>query len=111
MTSRQDRALLELLPLPDRIGIRAAGEVCLTTHAVWERVLDELVGLSERSEDVHLELSAVTYVDVAGAGVVAAAAARLEPGRRIVLHRPPAALRLTLATFWPGLPTIEMTPC
>jgi anti-anti-sigma regulatory factor len=99
-------AVLELLPLTDRTGVRAAGEVCLTTRASWERALGDLVG---PGDDVHLELSGVTYVDVAGASAVAAAATRLEGGRRLVLHGTPPQLRLALDTFWPGLTAIEVT--
>ncbi|MFE1911856.1 STAS domain-containing protein [Streptomyces anandii] len=60
-------------------------------------------------EGYDLELSAVTFVDVAGVGVLARAADRLGPGRRIVVRRPPAALPRILATFWAGLPGIEVS--
>ncbi|PZT69556.1 hypothetical protein DN402_23805 [Streptomyces sp. SW4] len=61
-------------------------------------------------EDVYyLELSAVTFVDVAGAGELAIAAQRLPDGHRFVLHRPPPTLRRALDMFWPGLPAIEVS--
>ncbi|WP_405719762.1 STAS domain-containing protein [Streptomyces sp. NBC_01537] len=107
-SARQYAAVLDIRPLADRHGVRASGEVCLPTYVAWERALDELVG---HDGDVHLELSAITYVDVAGATAMAAAAGRLGEGRRMVLHRPPQVLRRTLQIFWPGLTAIEVTPC
>ncbi|MFI1163219.1 STAS domain-containing protein [Streptomyces sp. NPDC020801] len=98
---------LKVSSLPRRTGLRAAGEVSLATRVIWEHALDRAV---REGEDVYdLELSAVTFVDVAGVGVLADAVRQLEPGRRIVLHRPPPALPRILEMFWPGLPGIEVT--
>ncbi|CAL9543916.1 hypothetical protein SUDANB70_04323 [Streptomyces sp. enrichment culture] len=99
--------VLTVRPLDGRTGVRAAGEVGLATRAVWENVLDRAV--REGDAVYCLELSAVTFVDVAGAGALAAAAGRLGDGRRFVLHRPPQALRRALELFWPDLPTIEVS--
>ncbi|GGL68418.1 hypothetical protein GCM10010129_09720 [Streptomyces fumigatiscleroticus] len=98
---------LTVSPLAGRRGVRAAGEVGLQTHAIWERVLDRAV--REGGTAYCLELSGVTFVDVAGAGALAAAAQRLPAGRRLVLHRPPLALRRVLDMFWPDLATIEVS--
>ncbi|MEV5434622.1 STAS domain-containing protein [Streptomyces sp. NPDC052682] len=98
---------LTVSPLSGRSGVRAAGEVGLTTRTEWERVLEKAV---REGEDVYyLELSDVTFVDVAGAGALVAAAERLRDGRRLVLHRPPPALRRVLELFWPDLPAIEVS--
>ncbi|MET7453505.1 STAS domain-containing protein [Streptomyces sp. NPDC005574] len=98
---------LSVSPLAGRSGLRVAGEVGLATQPIWERALERAVG---EDEDVyHLELSAVTFVDVAGAGALAAAAQRLPDGRRIVLNRPPATLRRVLEIFWPELSAIEVS--
>lgn len=98
---------LTVSPLSRQSGLRAAGEVSLATRAIWERALDQAV---REGEDVYyLELSAVTFVDVAGVGVLAEAARRLEPGRRIVLRRPPSTLHRIMDMFWPGLPGIEVS--
>ncbi|MER5294981.1 STAS domain-containing protein [Streptomyces pharetrae] len=98
---------LTVSPLAERRGVRAAGEVGLSTHQVWERALEEIVQQGE--EVCHVELSAVTFVDVAGAGALVAAARRLPPDSRLVLHRPPPALCRTLELLWPGLPAIEVS--
>lgn len=98
---------LTVRPLEGRRGIRAAGEIGLATHPIWERVLEQAV---REGEDVYyLELSEVTFVDVAGAGALVAAAGRLGDGRRLVVRRPPPALRRVLEAFWPGLSTIEVS--
>ncbi|MDT0390524.1 STAS domain-containing protein [Streptomyces dubilierae] len=98
---------LAVFPLPGRRGVRAAGEVGLTTRAIWEGVLEQAV---REGEDVyHLELSDVTFVDVAGAGALAAAAGQLRDGRRFVVRRPPAALRRTLDLLWPDQEGIEVS--
>lgn len=97
---------LTVSPLSGRRGLRAAGEVGLATRVIWERALDEAL---RGDEDVYeLELSAVTFVDVAGAGALADAVRRLGPDRRIVLHGPPPALRRSLELLWPGLDGIEV---
>ncbi|MFB7597714.1 STAS domain-containing protein [Streptomyces sp. NPDC056160] len=94
-------------PLTRQAGVRAVGEVSLATRGVWERVLEQALS---GGEDVYrLELSDVTFVDVAGAGALADAARRLGPGRRMVLHRPPSTLPRILEMFWPGLPGIEVS--
>jgi anti-anti-sigma factor len=98
---------LTVSPLGRRSGLRLAGEVGLTTHEVWQHALEQAV--REDGDVYHLELSAVTFVDVAGVGALAAAARRLGDGRRMVLHRPPPALRRVLELFWPDLESIEVS--
>ncbi|MGW2385738.1 STAS domain-containing protein [Streptomyces lincolnensis] len=98
---------LTVSPLAERSGLRMAGEVGLATRGVWERALEQVV---DGDGDVYyLELSSVTFVDVAGAGALACAAQRLPDGRRMVLHRPPPVLRRVLETFWPELSAIEVS--
>ncbi|MFD5338951.1 STAS domain-containing protein [Streptomyces hawaiiensis] len=98
---------LAVFPLAGQRGVRAAGEVGLTTRAIWEGVLEQAV---REDEDVYyLELSDVTFVDVAGAGALAAAAGQLRDGRRFVVRRPPPALRRTLDLLWPGQKGIEVS--
>ncbi|MFI9610690.1 STAS domain-containing protein [Streptomyces sp. NPDC052023] len=100
-------ARLTVAPLAEPFGVRAVGEVGLTTRGIWERALEQVV--RDGGDVCHLELSAVTFVDVAGADVLVDAVRRLPVGKRIVLHRPPPALCRTLEMFWPDLPAIEVT--
>ena len=93
--------------LPGRTGMRAVGEVGLATHGIWEHALDRAV--YARAGVYRLELSAVTFVDVAGADALAAAARRLEEGRLLELYCPPPTLSRTLEMFWPGLSGIEVS--
>ncbi|MFD3502616.1 STAS domain-containing protein [Streptomyces sp. NPDC058676] len=98
---------LTVSPLAERSGLRVAGEVGLATHEAWRSVLEQAV---REDEDVYyLELSSVTFVDVAGAGALAAAAQQLGEGRRIVLDQPPHTLRRVLEMFWPDLSAIEVS--
>ncbi len=97
---------LLLHPLSDRAGWRAVGEITAATCPAWERTLGQL---PLREEFVcHLELSAVTFVDVAGASALAMAAQDLSTGRRIVVERPPTTLPRLLEMFWPDLSVIEV---
>ncbi|MEU6962533.1 STAS domain-containing protein [Streptomyces chrestomyceticus] len=86
--------------------MRAAGEISLSTRATWEATLESLA--SHGHEVFHVELSAVTFVDVAGASALAVTAQKLDAGRRIVVSRPPGTLRRLLELFWPGLPALEV---
>ena len=95
-----------MLPLTDRPGWRAAGEISLLTRPAWERTLDRLARSDE--EACHLELSAVTFVDVAGASALAMTAQGLPRGRRIVLEEPPLTMRRVLDMFWPDLLSVEV---
>ncbi|MES9519435.1 STAS domain-containing protein [Streptomyces capoamus] len=98
---------LDVHPLAGRTGFRAAGEVSLPTRGIWERALQRAV---REGEDVYyLELSALTFVDVAGVGALADAARGLGGRRRLVLDRPPDAVPRILELLWPGLPGIEVT--
>jgi anti-anti-sigma regulatory factor len=99
--------VLTVTPLAGQSGLRVAGEVGLGTRGLWERALEQ--ALHEDADVYNLELSAVTFVDVGGAGALAVTAQRLGDGRRIVLHRPPAALRRVLDLFWPDLSSIEVS--
>jgi ABC-type transporter Mla MlaB component len=97
---------LRVLPLTDRPGWQAAGEVSLITRSAWEQALCRLARSDE--ETCHLELSAVTFVDVAGVSALAMTAQGLPQGRRIVIEEPPATLRRVLDLFWPDLLTVEV---
>jgi ABC-type transporter Mla MlaB component len=95
-----------MFPLTDRPGWQAAGEISLLTRPAWEQTLDHLARSDE--ETCHLELSAVTFVDVAGVSALAMTAQGLPQGRRIVLEEPPATLRRLLDMFWPDLLSVEV---
>ncbi|WP_225881899.1 STAS domain-containing protein [Streptomyces aureocirculatus] len=93
--------------MPDRAGLKVTGEVCLPTYPVWERALEEVP--RQRQEGPYwLELSALTFIDVAGATALATTAQSLDDEQRIVLDHPPPALSRLLELFWPELSAIEV---
>ncbi|MFH8793488.1 STAS domain-containing protein [Streptomyces sp. NPDC017941] len=83
------------------------GEVCLPTQPVWERAL-ERVPRQRQEGPYRLELSALTFIDVAGAAALATTAQSLDDEQRIVLEDPPPALSRLLELFWPDLSAIEV---
>ncbi|WP_407078010.1 hypothetical protein [Streptomyces sp. NPDC126499] len=54
-----------------------------------------------------MELSNVSFVDVAGVTALAVTAMGLTEGRMVVEHPPPQLPRV-LEMFWPDLPRIEV---
>ncbi|CAM5393941.1 STAS domain-containing protein OS=Streptomyces tendae OX=1932 GN=GUR47_05475 PE=4 SV=1 [Streptomyces tendae] len=100
-------ALLDVGPLPGRPGIRASGEINVSTRLSWENALTEL---SRQHTDVsYVELSGVRFVDVAGVTALAVTALNLPVGR-VVVERPPPQLPRVLDLFWPSLHRIEVAP-
>ncbi|MEU1549690.1 STAS domain-containing protein [Nocardia sp. NPDC005745] len=87
-------------------GLRCAGAVDFTTRDAWRSALAELTAAKR---EAHLDLSALTFIDVHGTSIlVEAAASRAPQAPRIVLHRPPPMMLRILGVFWPSLPTIEV---
>ncbi|WP_164416629.1 STAS domain-containing protein [Streptomyces salinarius] len=100
-------AVLDVGPLCGRPGIRASGEISVSTRLSWEKALTEL---SRQHTDVsYVELSGVRFVDVAGVAALAVTAMRLPVGR-VVVERPPPQLPRVLDLFWPSLHRIEVAP-
>ncbi|WUH51333.1 STAS domain-containing protein [Streptomyces sp. NBC_00443] len=97
---------LTVSPLAGDIGWRVAGEITLATRRDWEQMLDGLV--RSGAPVCHLELSAVTFADVAGVSALAVTAHNLPTERRIVAEQPPASMRRLLEMFWPKLHAIEV---
>jgi STAS domain len=59
--------------------------------------------------DVQVDVTAVTFADVAVTRLLALTAARLGPGRRLVLYGASPAVRRLVGLCWPGLPGLEVT--
>jgi len=96
---------LEVSPLPGRSGICACGEISEVTRGSWEEALS---GLARQHSGVsYVELSDVSFVDVAGVTALAVTAMGLTEGRVVVQHPPPQLPRV-LEMFWPDLPQIEV---
>ncbi|MGW2787953.1 STAS domain-containing protein [Streptomyces populi] len=99
-------ATLQIDALPDSSGLGVIGEISMNTRTAWRQALEQLI--ERRTGVVHLDMSQVRFVDVAGVTDLAVTAQRLPEGQRIVLHRPPTQLSRILELFWPGLAAIEV---
>lgn len=91
-------APLTALPLQDRTGARLSGSCDLDTRQSLSVALGIVTGIS--GAVVHLDLSAVAFVDPAAvAALVQASAALNGQGRRLLLHDPPYSLRKVVEMF------------
>jgi len=102
-----DGDLLRISPLSSRVGLRLDGEVDLLTVASLERALRALAGVDG---DVHLELAGLQFIDLSGAAALAAFAASLGQGRRLLLQDPPLMLRRMIRLLWPQQSGLTMSP-
>ena len=86
-----------------RGGYALAGEIDESTVGGLAGKLAEIaMGLDE----IHLDLAALDYSDLAGLRVIVQLAG---PGRRVVLHRVPPHLRAILGIVgWDGAPGVEV---
>jgi anti-anti-sigma factor len=99
--------LLEIVALTDRIGVQVVGQIDLTVRAQWESALAALT--DESTEDLHVDLTGLTFIDVRGTAALVEMARALDQGQRVVLQHPPGVLIRILETMWPGqLPTITI---
>jgi anti-anti-sigma regulatory factor len=98
---------LRISSLHRRVGLRLDGEVDMLTVASLERALSGLAGVDG---DVHLELAGLRFIDLSGAAALAAFAASLGRGRRLLLQDPPVMLRRMIKLLWPQQPGLTMSP-
>ena len=91
-------APLTVLPLPDLPGARLSGSCDLDTRHALSAALGAVTGIP--GPVVHLDLSAVVFLDPAAVAALVQAAADLkEQGRRLLLHDPPYSLRKVVEMF------------
>ncbi|MBT2470664.1 STAS domain-containing protein [Streptomyces sp. ISL-66] len=89
---------LTALPLQDRAGARLSGSCDLDTRQALSIALSVVTGIP--GAVVHLDLSAVAFLDPAAvAALVQASAALNGQGRRLLLHDPPYSLRKVVEMF------------
>ncbi|MBB5896183.1 STAS domain-containing protein [Kutzneria kofuensis] len=105
-TSRDcDVPALRVEALPDQVGVRVAGEVDATVRDSWHATLAPLVDVDG---DIHLDLSALTFIDVRGVAELVELAHGLGEERQMVLHQPPRVLRQVMDVLWPDAPRLVM---
>jgi ABC-type transporter Mla MlaB component len=96
-----DVAVLRVEALPNQPGARVAGEVDATVRDCWHATLASLAAVDG---DLHLDLSALTFIDVRGVAELVELADGLGEERRMVLHQPPPVLRQVMDVLWPDTP-------
>lgn len=91
-------ALLTARPWRDRPGARLSGSCDLDTRQCLSAALGAVAAIP--GPVVHLDLSAVVFLDAAAvAALVRAATALSGQGRRLLLHDPPYSLRKVVQLF------------
>ena len=90
---------LAISPLSGQAGLRLAGEVDLTNCDQLRRALAALP--ADDITAVHLDVSGLCFIDVAGTRELIALM-QSHPRLRLILHNPPASLRRIIALLWPG---------
>ncbi|CAM5510517.1 STAS domain-containing protein OS=Streptomyces tendae OX=1932 GN=GUR47_05475 PE=4 SV=1 [Streptomyces tendae] len=101
-------ALLDVGPLPGRPGIRASGEINVSTRFSWENAAHRTVPAAH-GRVLRGAVPGVGFVDVAGVTALAVTALNLPVGG-VVVERPPPQLPRVLDLFWPSLHRIEVAP-
>ena len=104
------KTTLSVRPLKSRAGLRLAGDVDLATVEQLHAALAAIVADAECTDDVHLEMRDLHFIDAAGTRALIHRARALD-GRRIVLHDPPYALRRIIDVLWgqPGCIRMDLS--
>src|SRR5215472_16177582 len=89
---------LETLPLSGWTGLRIVGEVDISNHDQFRRALAPVFAAGIIA--VHLDVSGLRFIDVAGARELMVQM-RSHPHLRLILNNPPPSLRRIVAEFWP----------
>jgi anti-anti-sigma regulatory factor len=87
--------------------LRLAGEADISDVGALQHALAAPVAAAG---DVHMDLAALDFADVAITRLLAETAAALEPRRRLVLHQPSRSLRRLLQMCWPGQAGLVFAP-
>jgi anti-anti-sigma regulatory factor len=88
--------------LSSRVGLRLAGEVDITNRDEFRDALAVLAVLaSDGNTVVHLDVSRLGFIDVAGTRELIELM-ESHPPMHLILHDPPGSLRRIVALLWPG---------
>jgi anti-anti-sigma factor len=88
--------LLKIVVLESRRGLKLSGEVDVSNV---RQLAESLSRHMAESEDMHLDLSELHFIDGAGVRVLVQAARRLSRGRRMVLWSTPSFVKRLLAVL------------
>jgi len=105
-----DNGVLRITETARPAGLAIAGEI---DDATYPALVISLHDIAERHHEFHLDLSGVSYCDLAGLRAIV----RLTddggagPARRVLLHNVPRHMRVALAvTGWDALPGLSVEP-
>jgi len=90
---------LEILPLSGWTGLRIVGEVDISNHDQFRRALAPVFAAGIIA--VHLDVSGLRFIDVAGTRELIALM-KTHPHLRLIVHGPPASLRRIVEVLWPN---------
>ena len=91
---------LETFPLSGWTGLRIVGEVDITNHDQFRRALAPVYAAGIIA--VHLDVSGLRFIDVAGTRELIALM-KSHPHLRLILHNPPESLRRIVTEVWPSV--------
>ncbi|MFF0306974.1 STAS domain-containing protein [Streptosporangium sp. NPDC004379] len=96
---------LRISVLTAPIRLKVSGEIDRTTREPWA---DALGGLTLGGDDMHLDLSELTFIDVRGVWLLTEAARSLPSGKKVYLHHSPYCLRSVLTLIGPDPSPIQV---
>jgi anti-anti-sigma factor len=105
-----DNGVLRITETARPAGLEITGEIDEATYAA---LVTSLHDIAERHHDFHLDLSGVSYCDLAGLRAIVRLADRggAGPVRHVLLHNVPHHMRVALAiTGWDELPGLAVEP-
>jgi anti-anti-sigma factor len=105
-----DNGVLRITESASPAGLAITGEI---DEATYPALVTSLHDIAERHYEFHLDLSGVSYCDLAGLRAIVRLAddGILGPGRHVRLHNVPYHMRVALAvTGWDALPGLAVEP-
>jgi anti-anti-sigma factor len=105
-----DDGVLRITPTAVPPGLAIAGEI---DEATYPALVTSLHELADGHQDLHLDLSGVSYCDLAGLRAIVRLAdgGSAGPVRHVLLHNVPHHMRVALTvTGWDALPGLAVEP-
>ncbi len=91
------------------VGLKLTGEIDATNAHLVERALREHAHVAE---PLHVDLSELSFCDVAGIRALVSYAQPLDGDRRLVLHGMPVQIEKVMNVMgWAELPGLEFCTC
>jgi anti-anti-sigma factor len=100
---------MNLVTTVSPVGLKLTGEIDATNAHLVDRALREH---AQAGRPLHLDLSELSFCDVAGLRAVVSFAQRPGGDRRLVLHGMPAQIEKVMNVMgWAELPGLEFCAC